>query len=59
MTNDIKNHDRKYRPLVYVASAHSGDVTTNHRKSQAVLQIFFGTGTDTAGTASDVPTFHE
>ena len=28
MTNDIKNQDRKYRPLVYVCSAYSGDVTT-------------------------------
>jgi len=27
MTNDIKNQDRKYRPLVYVCSAYSGDVT--------------------------------
>lgn len=26
MTNDIKNQDLKYRPLVYVASAYSGDV---------------------------------
>ncbi len=59
MTNDIKNQDLKYRPLVYVASAYSGDVITNIEKSQAVLQVLFGTGTDTAGTASDVPTFHE
>lgn len=34
MTNDIKNHDRKYRPLVYVASAYSGDVTTNIEKAK-------------------------
>ena len=34
MTNDIKNQDRKYRPLVYVASAYSGDVTTNTEKAK-------------------------
>lgn len=34
MTNDIKNQDRKYRPLVYVASAYSGDVTTNSEKAK-------------------------
>lgn len=34
MTNDIKNHDRKYRPLVYVASAYSGDITTNIEKAK-------------------------
>ena len=34
MTNDIKNQDRKYRPLVYVASAYSGDVTTNIEKAK-------------------------
>ena len=34
MTNDIKNQDRKYRPLVYVARAYSGDVTTNTEKAK-------------------------
>jgi hypothetical protein len=34
MTNDIKNQDRKYRPLVYVASAYSGNVTTNTEKAK-------------------------
>ena len=34
MTNDIKNQDRNYRPLVYVASAYSGDVTTNTEKAK-------------------------
>ena len=34
MTNDIKNQDRKYRPLVYVASAYSGEVTTNTEKAK-------------------------
>lgn len=34
MTNDIKNQDRKYRPLVYVASAYSSDVTTNTEKAK-------------------------
>ena len=34
MTNDIKNQDRKYRPLVYVCSAYSGDVTTNTEKAK-------------------------
>ena len=34
MTNDIKNQDRKYRPLVYVASAFSGEVTTNTEKAK-------------------------
>lgn len=34
MTNDIKNQDRKYLPLVYVASAYSGDVTTNIEKTK-------------------------
>lgn len=34
MTNDIKNQDRKYRPLVYVASAYSGDVATNIEKAK-------------------------
>lgn len=29
MTKDIKDQGRKYRPLVYVCSAYSGDVTTN------------------------------
>lgn len=35
MTNDIKNQDRKYRPLVYVTSAYSGDVTTNTDKAKS------------------------
>ena len=34
MTNDIKNQDLKYRPLVYVASAYSGDVITNIEKAK-------------------------
>ena len=34
MTNDIKNQDRKYRTLVYVASAYSGDVITNIEKAK-------------------------
>ena len=34
LTNDIKIQDRKYRPLVYVASAYSGDVTTNTEKAK-------------------------
>lgn len=34
MTSDIKTQDRKYRPLVYVASAYSGDVTTNTEKAK-------------------------
>lgn len=34
MTIDIKTQDRKYRLLVYVASAYSGDVTTNTEKSK-------------------------
>ena len=34
MTNDIKNQDRKYRPLVYVCSAYSGDVTANTEKAR-------------------------
>ena len=34
MTNDIKNQDRKYRPLVYVCSAYSGDVTANVKKAR-------------------------
>lgn len=34
MTNDIKKQDRKYRPLVYVASAYSGDVITNTEKAK-------------------------
>lgn len=32
MTNDIK--DRVYRPLVYIASAYSGDVTTNVERAR-------------------------
>lgn len=36
MTNDIKNQDRKYRPLVYVASAYSGDVITNIEKASVL-----------------------
>ena len=34
MTNDIKKQDRKYRPLVYVCSAYSGDVTTNTEQAK-------------------------
>lgn len=34
MTSDIKNQDRKYRPLVYVCSAYSGDVTVNTEKAK-------------------------
>ena len=34
MTSDIKNQDRKYRPLVYVCSAYSGDVTANTEKAK-------------------------
>lgn len=34
MTNDIKNQDQKYRPLVYVCSAYSGDVTANVKKAR-------------------------
>ncbi len=34
MTNDIKNQNRNYRPLVYVASAYSGDVATNSEKTK-------------------------
>lgn len=34
MTNDIKNQNRNYRPLVYVASAYSGDVATNTEKTK-------------------------
>lgn len=34
MTSDIKNQDRKYRPLVYVASAYSGDVIKNTEKAK-------------------------
>lgn len=33
MTMDIKNQGRKYRPLVYVCSAYSGDVTANREKT--------------------------
>ena len=29
MTSDIKNQGREYRPLVYVCSVYSGDITTN------------------------------
>lgn len=34
MTNDIKKQDRKYLPLVYVASAYSGDVDGNIEKAK-------------------------
>ncbi len=34
MTDDIKTQERKYRPLVYVCSAYSGDVTTNTEKAR-------------------------
>lgn len=34
MTNDIKEKDREYRPLVYVASAYSGDMAANTEKTK-------------------------
>lgn len=39
MTNDIKSQDRKYRPLVYVASAYSGNVTANLEKAKAYCRF--------------------
>jgi hypothetical protein len=34
MANDIKEKDREYRPLVYVASAYSGDTAANTEKTK-------------------------
>ena len=34
MSNDIKEKDREYRPLVYVASAYSGDTAANTEKTK-------------------------
>lgn len=34
MTNDIKNQNRNYRPLVYVASAYSGNAANNTEKTK-------------------------
>ena len=34
MRNDIKNQDRKFRPLVYICSPYSGDVSVNTEKTK-------------------------